>query len=267
MIRKMTKAYQLEPMTDTVRALQYKKKWYPVTEENLKDKHIFIKGWQKITDSMLKTITVVPNLTTEWTAQDIKEVADKFSMDVAYGLLKGWGESVFSDSSYGLAYAKHEILNMAYFGKLYDEFTDKIHELSQRFIKHLLSHSYRFEGAWMYYKDELIGQAGLYESIWLSPLQHIEHLLKGTVHLRPQLDPIGLDKMLCELIMVRLGGESLLKQYVSVKDRIKFLTTQKIADDFEQIFTWQEVFQPEVKDGSLWDDKDRNKKRIERTEK
>lgn len=251
MIRKMTKAFQLKPMTETVNALQYKKEWYPITEGDLKDKQIFLygHGWKKFTESMLKTVTVVPNLTTEWTAQDIKEVADKFSLDVAYGLLEGWGRSLFSDQSVGLAYAKHEIVNMAYFGKLYDEFTDKVHKLSQRFIKHLLSHSYHFEGAWMYYKEELIGQAGLYESIWLSPLQHIQHLLKGIVHLRPQLDTIGLDNMLVELIMVRThpSGESLLKQYVSVKDRIKLLTTQKIADDFEQIFTWQEVFKPEVK--------------------
>lgn len=248
MIRKMTKAFQLEPMTGTTHALQYKKEWYPITDNNLKDKQIFIKGWQKITDSMMKTLIVVPNLTKEWTAQDIKEVTDKFSLDVAYGLLQGWGSSsLFSDASIGLNYAKHEILNMAYFGKLYDEFTNKIHELSQRFIKHLLSHSYRFEGTWMYYKEELIGQAGLYESIWLSPLQHIQHLLKGIVHLRPQLDSIGLDEMLVQLILARPSGEAILKKVVSVKDRIKFLTTQKIADDFEQIFTWQMIFHPEEK--------------------
>lgn len=248
MIRKMTKAFQLKPITKEVKALMYKKEWYPVTEGDLKDKQIFVKGWQKITDSMMKTLTVVPNLTAEWTAQDIKEMAHKFSLEVAYGLLQGWGSnSLFSDSSYGLAYAKHEILNMAYFGKLYDEFTDKIHELSQRFIKYLLSHSYRFEGAWMYYKDELIGQTGLYESIWLSSLQHIQHLLKGVVHLRPQLDSIGLDEMLIKLILARLNGEAMLERHISVKDRIKFLTTQKIADDFEQIFTWQMVFHPEEK--------------------
>lgn len=247
MIRKMTKAFQLEPMTDTVHALRYKKEWYPVTESDLENKHIFIKGWQKITDSMLKTLTVVPNLTTEWTAQDIKEVTNKFSLDVAYGLLQGWGNNLFSDSSIGLTYAKHEILNMAYFGKLYDEFTDKVHELSQRFIIYLLSHGYHFEGAWMYYKDELMAQAGLYEIIWLSPLQHIQHLLKGVVHLRPQLDSIGLDGMLVKLILARPSGKAMLKRHVSVKDRIKFLTTQKIADDFEQIFTWQQIFKSEEK--------------------
>jgi len=249
MIRKMTKAYQLEPMTEPVRAVQYKKEWYPVTEDNLKDTQIFIygKGWKKITDSMKKTLTIVPNLTTGWTAQDIKKVTDKFSLDVAYGLLKGCGGSVFSDNSYGLAYAKHEILNMAYFGKLYDEFTDKVHELSQRFIKTLFHKGYHFEGAWLYYMDELIGQAGLYESIWLSPLQHIEHLLKGMVHLQPQLDPVGLDEMLVKLIIAQPDSETLLEKYVSVKDRIKYLTTQKIADDFEQIFTWQKVFHPEEK--------------------
>ena len=250
-MRKMTKAFQLEPITDIVRAIKYKGDWYPLTENDLKDKHIFIKGWQKITNSMMKTVTVVPNLTPEWTAQDIKEVADKFSLEVAYGLLQGWGGSLFSDQSIGLVYAKHEIQNMAYFGKLYDEFTDKVHELSQRFIKHLLSHGYSFEGSWMYYKNELVGQAGLYESIWLSPLQHIQHLLKGMIHLRPQLDTVSLDEMLVKLIIAHSNGETLLEKYVSVKDRIKFLTTQKIANDFEQIFTWQEVFQPEVKDDTV----------------
>ncbi len=247
MIRKMTKAFQLKPMTGIVRALQYKKEWYPVTESNLKDKHIFIKGWQKITDSMIKTLTVVPNLSEEWKAQDIKEVTEKFSLEVAYGLLEGWGGSLQSDQSIGLNYAKHEIVNMAYFGKLYDEFTDKVHELSQRFIKAILRNGYYFEGAWLYYKEELIGQAGIYESVWLSPLQHIQHLLKGIVHLRPQLDSIGLDDMLITLILARRNGDTVLKKYVSVKDRIKFLTTQKIADDFEQIFTWQMAFHPEEK--------------------
>lgn len=33
-----------------------------------------------------------------------------------------------------------------------------------------------------------------------------------------------------------------LTEHVSVKDRIKFLSTQKIANDFEEIFKWQEVF-------------------------
>lgn len=245
MIRKMTKAYQLKPMPNPIKALQYKGKWIPVTDDELKEKQMFLygQGWQKIGIKMLNTVTEIPNLSKNWTAQNIKEVAEKFSLDVAKGLLEGWGsQSVYHDQSLGLIYAKHEIINMALFGKVYDDFTDKVHDLSQRFIKHLLLYKgYHFIGAWLYYKDKLIDQAGLYDPIWLSPLQHIQHLLKGMVHLYPSFDPIGWDEVLIKLIMARPNGQTLDK-HISVKDRIKFLTTQKLAYDFEQIFTWQQVF-------------------------
>jgi hypothetical protein len=55
-------------------------------------------------------------------------------------------------------------------------------------------------------------------------------------------DPIKWDELLVKLIAARRNSRTILDKYVSVKDRIKFLTTQKIADDFEQIFKWQEVF-------------------------
>lgn len=246
MLRKMTKAFQLKAIATPVKAFQFKRKWYPINNEGWNEKEIFIygHGWKKYTDSMRKSMVDVPNLPGDWTAQDIQEVTDKFSLDVAQGLLEGWGSSLHSDRSYGLEYAKHELANMAYFGKVYDEFTDKVHDLSQRFIKHLMGHGYRLEGAWLYYKEELIGQAGLYEEIWLSPLQHIEHLLKGIVHIRPSFDPIHFEKMLIKLFIARPNyGEEELKKHISVRDRIKFLTTQTIADDFEKIFEWQKVFQ------------------------
>lgn len=250
-MRKMTKAFQLEPVLTPVKAFRFKGKWFPINNEEWNDKQIFLNGhgWNKFTATMRNSMTDVPNLTKDWTAQDIREVAQKFSLDVAEGLLQGWGGNCYSDQSVGLAYAKHELINMAYFGKVYDEFTNKIHDLSQRFIKHLLLRdNYRFEGAWMYYKEEMVGQVGLYKSIWLSPLQHIDHLIKGIMHVRPMFDPIGFDEMLVKLILARPTGEAMLKRHVSVKDRIKYLTTQKVADDFEKIFEWQEVFHPEVKD-------------------
>ena len=132
---------------------------------------------------------------------------------------------------------------MATFGKAYDDFTDKVNELGQRFIKSLMRQGgYHFEGNWMYYKEEIVGQVGLYETVKLSPLQHITHLLKGIVHTPPMFDTITWDEFLIHLLTVRRNGLRLLDKYVSVKDRIKFLTTQKIANDFEEIFTWQQVF-------------------------
>jgi len=254
-MRKMTKAYQLKAMTEQVRAFQYKKKgeepkWLPLSESDFhgvaNGEQVFIRGngWKKLGTRMRATIVEVPRLPEEWTAANIKEVADKFSLEVAEGLLQGWGsQSLFHDNSVGLSYAKHELFNMAYFGKAYDDFTDKVNELGQRFIKCLLrKRGYHFEGAWMYYGEEIVGQVGLYESVWLSPLQHIEHLIKGVLHVQPMFDPIKFDEMLMKLIAVRRNSRALLDKHVSVKDRIKFLSTQKLANDFEQIFTWQQVF-------------------------
>ena len=252
MCRKMTKAFQLKAITTPVKAFLFKDQWYPINNEKWNEKEIFIRGhgWKKYTATMRKSMVYVPNLPLDWTAQDIREVTEKFSLEVAQGLLEGWGSScLFSDQSVGLEYAKHETANMAYFGKVYDEFTDKVHDLSQRFIKHLMEHGYRLEGAWLYYNDELVGQSGLYEEVWLSPLQHIDHLLKGIVHVRPMFDPMGFENMLIKLFIARPNyGEEELKKHISVRDRIKFLTTQTIADDFEKIFEWQKVFQPEDKD-------------------
>ena len=254
-MRKMTKAYQLKPVKEPVKAFQFIKKgcsdkpWYPITEKELNNGQMFIQGWQKLGKRMRDSITDVPRLSDDWKAQDIKEAADKFSLEVAEGLLEGWGsQSLYHDQSLGLDYAKHEILNMAYFGRAYDDFTDKVHDVSQRFIKSLLRKGYHFEGAWLWHDNgELVGMTGLYENVWLSPLQHVEHLLKGIVHLRPVFNLISWDEILVKLISVHPRKKTLLNRYVSVKDRIKYLSTQKIADDFEQIFTWQQVFWPKEK--------------------
>lgn len=240
-MRKMTKAYQIKPVTGPVKAYKFKSHWYPMTEDQL----FFIpsQGWKRITKSMCNSLTDVEPLPANWTAADIQDRARQFSLEVAEGLLQGWGGfSLFNDQSIGLAYAKHELANMAYFGKIYDDFTDKVHEVGQRFIKCLFQKGYWFQGKWMWYKDKVVGMTGLYESVWLHPTQHIDHLLKGIVHVRPMFNPINFEKMLISLISVRRNYDSIFKKYVSVKDRIKFLSTQKIAEDFEKIFEWQEVF-------------------------
>ena len=258
-MRKMTKAFKLKAMTEQVRAFQYikngeeKKSWLPLSDSNFHEVanggKIFIrgKGTFKLGKRMQASIVDVPRLPFNWTAADIKKTADDFSLAVAEGLLQGWGsQSLFQDSSVALCYAKHELYNMAYFGKAYDDFTDKVDKVGQRFIKSLLHKDYHLDGAWFSYKknagDIAMGQAGLYEEIRLSPLQHIDHLLQGIVHTAPMFDPITWDKLMVKLIAARRNSRALLDKYVSVKDRIKFLTTQKIANDFEQIFEWQKVF-------------------------
>lgn len=244
-MRKMTKAYQLRPVMEVVKAFQFKGRWYPITEHSLEDKKVFIfgKGWQKITDSMYNSLTDVESLSQDWTAMDIQRRVKEFSLDVAMGLLQGGGcFSLFNDQSIDLNCAKHELANMAYFGKAYDDFTDKVHELGQRFIKCLICEKgYYFEGCWILYQNEIIGMTGLYENIQLHPLQHIDHVIKGILHVRSMFNSISFEKMLLSLITVHKDYDSILKKYVSVKDRIKFLSTQKIADDFEKIFKWQEV--------------------------
>lgn len=245
-MRKMTKAYQLRPMSIPVKAYRFKGKWYPITEKQLEDKEIFIYGygWNKLTNSIRNSVVNVKSLPENWTAMNIQQRTRQFSLEVAEGLLQGWKgcSSLFSDQSVGLAYAKHELENMAYFGKAYDDFTDKVHEVGQRFIKCLLQKGYWFQGKWMWYKDKVVGMTGLYESVWLHPTQHIDHLLKGIVHVRPMFDPISFEEMLVKLIAIRRNYNSIFEKHVSVKDRIKFLSTQKIANNFEEIFKWQEVF-------------------------
>ena len=251
-MRKMTKAYQLKPMTEQVMAYKFEGHWYPMTGDQLLDKEIFIpgKGWKKITKTMTKSLTKVEPLQENWTAADIQDRARQFSLEVAEGLLQGWGRSsLFNDGSVGLSYAKHELANMSFFGKIYDDFTDKVHEVGQRFIRSILKKGYWFQGSWMWYKNKVVGMAGPYEKVWLHPTQHIEHLLSGIVHVRPMFDPIGFEKMLIHLIAVRRNYASIFERHISVKDRIKFLTTQKIAEDFEKIFEWQKAFNVEVKNG------------------
>lgn len=244
-MRKVTKAYQLDPVTDPVtepiKAFRYENVWYPITEEELKNKEIYIygQGWKRLSPSMINSIQEVKPLTNNWTAQDIKDRKDTFSLEVAMGLLQGWGRvSLFQDQSFVLNAAKHEIYNMSLYGSVYDDLTDRLHILSQRFISSLFKKGYRLEGGWLRYKDELIGKTGLYESIKLYLTQYIEHALKGIYPVSPMFDVIGFEDMLIKLIVVQEKHRYILDKYVSVKDRVKFLSTDKIADDIENIFTW-----------------------------
>lgn len=253
-MRKMTKAYQLKPMLIDMVAFQYRKhntdtlRWYPLPEAELSEKETFIRGfgWVKILQYMRKSAVKIPNLSENWTAQDLKDIADKFSLDVAWGMLQGWSgqQSLFSDGSVGLTYAKHEVWNMTIFGKEYDDFTDKVHEVGMRFVKAVFNKGYRKEhgGSYMWYQDKIVGAMGLYEKVRIHPSQHVDHLLSGIVHTRPMFDPISFDELLRTLIGIRKQGLRLLDKYVSVKDRIKFLSSQRIANDIEKIFEWQKVF-------------------------
>lgn len=240
-MRKMTKAYQLKPITESVKAFHYENTWYPITEREIKEKEIFIygQGWKRFTSSMHRSLVDIESLPVNWTAQDIKDRAS--SLAVAMGLLHGWcNASLFQDRSIGLDYAKSELSNMYKYGKLYDDFTDRVHEVGQRFITSLFKKGYRLEGGWLWYNDKLIGKTGLYGSIRLHITQHIQHRI-SVFNIGPSFDPIGFENMLIELIKARRGHTSILNKYVSVKERAGFLSSQKIANDIEKIFVWQEL--------------------------
>ena len=243
-MRKNTRAYRLKAMKTPVFAFQYKDKWYPSSNNDLFEKEIFIRGegWIKILQKMKKGAIEVHPLPDDWTAQDIKDRVDEYGLDVAMGLLHGEGmQSLFEDGSIGLNWHKHEFQNMANFGKIYDEFTDKVDEVGKRFVSALFKKGYASKGGdWLFYGNELITQ------LKFEPLEHVHHNLKGIFHTRPSFDPIQYDKVLATLMMAQCDTQedkiTLLDKYVSIKERIEYLSSKEIADDMENIFEWQEAF-------------------------
>lgn len=249
---KRSRGFILESIQDwDVYAVNIKGEWYPCKSD---DTEIFImgKGWKKFTQSQKNKMEKVGNVPKNWTAQDLKVVCDKYGVNVALGMVHGWGGgSLWGDGSYGLSSAKHEIANMAKFGKIYDTYSDYVWNLGNEFLQSLFckSKGYSLQGNCLYYKKELIGFAGLYENINLHPINYIDHSLMGLVHCTPMFDPISFDKFLSNLISYQEGknekGHSLRNirdKVVSVKDRITFLTNKTIAEKFEAIFILQETF-------------------------
>lgn len=272
-MKKMTTAYQLDRITEpvTIALNPADKKWYPIdgiykdNEHGIyKDNELFImgKGRVKINKWKKETLNPLPELKAEF----LKPIYDQYGLNVAMGMINGWGgSSLYHDNSYGLNGTKYEVINMALLGKQYDDFTDKVQVIGDNFIQGLCSNGFMIQGTmekgslWYDYKDEnnfgsLVGSVGIYERVKLHPLQHIEHVLGIAVigcRSLPQFDPISFDSLLVKLLMSRYykdneegnsgyeKADKMLNEIVSVKDRIAHLSSQKSADEIESIFNLQ----------------------------
>jgi hypothetical protein len=264
---KTTKAFQLEVMKEPVRIAFDKKnkKWYPLNgchsdaENNL---FIYGRGHVKIGKWKKETVEALPVLT----AEGIKAIYDKYGLNVAMGMVRGWGGySLFHDNSCGLNYVKYEIANMATFGKEYDIFTDKVQVIGDQFVKELLTNGFTLHGTiekgslWYGYKNEndcgnIIGSVGIYEKVWLHPLQYVDHCVGMAIfgcRFPPNFNPISFDdNLLAKLFMYKYydadmsfkTSDKMLKKIVSVYDRIKHLTSKESADAIKSIFELQKVF-------------------------
>ena len=259
-MKKMTRAFQLDPMPEPVELHYYPKTklWY--ADNGYDNNAVFIKGvgYKKMTKTW-KHETVAP-LSNPFTAEELQAVAEKYGLNGAMAMVQGWGSGcLLNDNSFGLAYARYEVANMVTFGKAYDEFTDAVQEIGDVFIDGLLAKGFSLHGTrekgslWYDYKNEtecgqLVGFCGIYEKVKLHPLQYVEHSLgKLFVAFRvsPMFDPIGFDDMLMTLFYYKYhtkNGEKsrkMLDKYVSVKDRIKHLAGAKAAKAIESIFELQ----------------------------
>ena len=252
-LKKMSQAFQLDPMPEAVTIAYSKKdkKWYPIDSHYIDKGKVYIygQGWIKVDKWEQKTIQPLSN---PYTAKEIKVVYDQYGYNVAMGMVQGWcNQSLFTDQSCGLSYTKYEIANMGTLGKAYDEYTDLVQEIGDKFIQNLLKKRFTIHGTiekgglWHDYKNkndcgELIGSVGIYETIHLHPLQHVEHNIGMSFmasRILPSFNPITFDDMLVTIfIKIYKNHRAMLDKYVSVHDRIQHLTTKKIADSFEQIF-------------------------------
>jgi hypothetical protein len=261
---KITQAYQLGAVEKPVIIVFDKKNnvWYPFHSYDENEKELFIRGkghikinkWKKETLATLATLT----------AEGIKTVYDKYGLNVAMGMVKGWGNtSLFSDGSYGLEYVKYEVANMAVLGKKYDDFTDAVQKIGDEFVSALLNNGFTLQGditkgtLWCNYKDEnnygsLVGFVGIYEKNHLHPLQYVEHSLHSSLYLGrilPQFNPMDFDNFLVTLFNHKYMDKNLdnsyekadkmLEEIVSVRDRIAHLTNEDIANKIESIFDLQ----------------------------
>jgi len=261
-MQKTSKAFQLDPMPDPVliKLCKKDKKWYPIdTSYTDKGKNfIYGQGWVK-TDKW-KEHTIQP-LSNPFTAKEVKDVADEFGLNAAMGMIQGWGRGcLFHDRSYGLDYTKMEVANMATLGELYDTYTDLVQSVGDEFIANLLKKGFKLEGSiekgWLWYNSDennpgnLVGQVGIYETVWLHPLQHVDHCIGGRIlggRVLPMFNPISFDSMLMTLFFYKYyskdykRSDKMLAKIVSVHDRIAHLTTKTIADKFHRIFEAQEL--------------------------
>jgi hypothetical protein len=255
-MKKMTRAFQLDPMPEDVELHYYPrhKKWY--ANNGYKDGHIFIMGhgYKKMTKTWKhETVKALPELT----AEGLKAVADKYGINGALAMVRGWGAGcLLNDNSYGLTYAKFEVANMATLGKAYDEFTDAVQTIGDCFIEGLEKRGFKldYKSLWYNYIDSdnfgsLVGFCGVYERIKLHPLLHVDHSLHIPIvggRILPMFNPMSFDTMLESLFYHRYGQDfkrtdKALAKYVSVYDRIKHLAGAKAAKGIEKIFELQKT--------------------------
>ena len=262
---KTTPAFQLGAIDKPIEAFKINSKWFPADLYTLQENTLFVKGTGRINITK-KIQKEVVNPLPELTAKGIKSVYDKYGMNVALGMVNGWGGSnLFHDSSYGIQSTRYEVANMALLGKKYDEFTDRVQIIGDHFVEGLLANGFTLHGditkgsLWYDYKDannysNLTGFVGIYERIALHPLQHVEHYVGHSFlggRILPSFNPITFDNMLVKLFMSRYyekdnsftKSDKALEEIVSVKDRIAHLTSEVVADEIASIFDLQKSLQ------------------------
>ena len=231
-MKKSSKAYQLNSMQSIVFAIECKDKtgkkaWYPI-EKDAKNVFIHGTGWVKVSK---KGLVRVENLPIEFTAEDVKRVYDKFGWHVVLGLLQDGGRhSLFEDRSYYLEFIHPEILNMCRWGKLYDEFTDKVQAIGDRFVGKLKERGYEERGNGFYHGEQFLFFTD--RDTPIHPLRYISHCHDFRFfQSNPQFNPIEFEKMLVAIIFNRyyeIGNkgkemakiDEIMERYVSVRDRI-----------------------------------------------
>jgi len=242
-MRKSTKAFQLQAMTEPVTfVIQPRtKKLFPVDDPEAKEHFIYGEGHKKT--AKWKRITIDP-LSDPFTAEEIAAVADEHGWPAPLGMVQGWGRYCLANGqSCGLSYHKHEVFTMAKYGKVYDEFTDKVQAIGDKFVASLLSKGFRMEGKILWYDDRIIGSTDRFR---LHPIQYIDHCLMGMLWTPPMFNPMELDDLMVKLFIGKYGTgkvyERNIDKIVSVKDRIASLTTKTIAKEIESIYELQKIF-------------------------
>jgi hypothetical protein len=229
-----------------------KKVLYPI-EKDAKKVFVYGTGWVK---APKKGLVRVDNLPIEFTAEDVKKAYDKYGWHVVFGLLQDIGRfSLFEDRSYYLEFIHPEILNMCRWGRVYDEFTDKVQAIGDRFVGKLKERGYREQGNGFYFNEQFLFFTDRETPI--HPLRYVEHCHGFRFfQSKPHFNSIAFEKMLVEIIfnryyeignkgkeMVRI--DEIMEKYVSVRDSIAFLTDEGIADEIGGIFELQKVFSVE----------------------
>jgi hypothetical protein len=258
--RKLTPVYQLGPYAkEVIMALDPKeKKWFPMSSYTYDGKQCFIYGRGYVKTGKWKKETVAP--LAEMTAEALKIVADQYGVNAAMGMVASRGydslfhdpDSLFHDQSCGLFRAKCEVRNMVRYGKQYDQFTDMVQEIGDKFIDGLVANGWTYinnKALWWDYEGTYPRLASS-DKFGIHPAEHIEHCIIYPFGSKPTFNALTLDDMVSYLITLRYSKDGdysecdrIREQYVSTKDRIAHLTGKtSIAERFEEIFMGVKMF-------------------------